>query len=74
MWKLLKIGIAGGGDNNAANNVGIYIMGKFVEWSTGKKTASKAYDIYNGEMPTKYVRKFHFDYMKDGAKTPNLSR
>jgi uncharacterized Zn-binding protein involved in type VI secretion len=55
-------------------NIGIKVMGKAVELMLGKQTASKAYADTNYEMPTKYVRKFHFDYMKNGAKTPILSR
>lgn len=65
-WKL---------DNTSQiKNAGIQVGGTLVELMTGKQTASNVYKKYEYEMPTTYARKFHFDYMKKGAKTPILSR
>ena len=64
----------GADNNNLIKNLGIKVMGKAVEIATGKQTASTVYAATNYEMPTTYARKFHFDYLKDGTKTPMLSR
>ena len=52
------------------NNVGIVVIGEVVRAGTGRKRASDVYKSKGYEMPTKYVRKFHFDYYKKGTKIP----
>ena len=62
-------------DNGVINNIGIKVMAEAVKVATGKKTAAKVYDKKdNYGLPTIYKRKFHFDYKKDGTKTPLLMR